>query len=69
MNVEGMYTILFNKEMERHAAQAPALRERYRKSSIFNIQFPDKSGFTLRYNPSSGISLRAVGSTSRRPLR
>jgi hypothetical protein len=56
MNVEGMYTILFNKEMERHAAQAPALRERYHKSSIFNIQFPDKSGFTLRYNPASGIS-------------
>jgi hypothetical protein len=22
----------------------------YRKSSIFNLQFPDKSGFTLRYN-------------------
>jgi len=26
------------------------------QSSIFNIQFPDKSGFTLRDNPASGIS-------------
>ena len=32
------------------------LGERYNKSSIINIQFPDKSGFTLRYNPASGIS-------------
>jgi hypothetical protein len=24
--------------------------------SIVNIQFPDKSGFTFRYNPVSGIS-------------
>jgi hypothetical protein len=23
---------------------------------IFNFKFPDKSGFTLRYNPASGIS-------------
>jgi hypothetical protein len=23
--------------------------------SIVNIQFPDKAGFTLRYNPASGI--------------
>ena len=26
------------------------------RSSIVNLQFPDKSGFTLRYNPASGIS-------------
>jgi hypothetical protein len=38
------------EKTERHAAQAPALRERYQKSSIVNIQFPDKSGFTLCYN-------------------
>jgi hypothetical protein len=25
-------------------------------SLIFNSQFPDKAGFTLRYNPASGIS-------------
>jgi hypothetical protein len=24
--------------------------KRYHKSSIFNCQFPDKAGFTLRYN-------------------
>jgi hypothetical protein len=44
---------LFNKMTERHAAQADALRERH--PQIFNLQFPDKSGFTLRYNPGSGI--------------
>jgi hypothetical protein len=46
-NVEGMYSILFNKEMERHAAQAPALRERYHKSSVFNFQysFPASPGW------------------------
>jgi len=26
------------KKIERHAAQAPALRERFNKSSIFNLQ-------------------------------
>jgi len=39
-NVEGMYSIFFIKEMERHAAQAPALRERFHPSifcgSLFN---------------------------------
>jgi hypothetical protein len=33
--------------------------KRYNKSfrlRRINIQFPDKSGFTLRYNPASGIS-------------
>jgi hypothetical protein len=52
-----MLSILIEKT-GRHAAQAPALRERYQKSSIIkvNIQFPDKAGFTLRYNPASGIS-------------
>ena len=35
------------------------------QSSIFNLHFPDKTGFTLRCNPASGISLRAVGSTLR----
>jgi hypothetical protein len=33
--------------------------------SIFNFQYPDKTGFTFRFNPGSGISLRAVGSTLR----
>ena len=28
-----------------------------------NIQFPDKSGFTLRYNPASGIT------ATRRPAK
>ena len=44
------------EKTERHSAQAPALRERYLKSSIVNTQFPDKTGFTFRYNPASGIS-------------
>jgi len=44
------------KKTERHAAQAPALRERYHKSSFFNIHFPDKSGSPLRYNPAIGIT-------------
>ena len=26
------------------------------QSSIVNIQFPDKTGFRLRWNPASGIS-------------
>jgi hypothetical protein len=26
------------------------------KFSIFNLQFPDQAGFTLCYNPASGIS-------------
>jgi hypothetical protein len=26
------------------------------KSSIYNLQFPDKTGFRLRWNPASGIS-------------
>ena len=29
----------FIEKTERHAAQAPALRERYHKSSIFNRQY------------------------------
>jgi hypothetical protein len=35
-----MYSSNFiNKKIERHAAQAPALRERFHKSSIFNSKY------------------------------
>jgi hypothetical protein len=38
LNILGILSILIEKT-ERHAAQAPALRERYHKSSIFNRQY------------------------------
>jgi hypothetical protein len=38
LNILGILSILI-ENTERHAAQAPALRERYQKSSIFNLQF------------------------------
>ena len=53
----GILSSLIEKT-ERHAAQAPALRERYNKSSIFNLQFPDNSGFSLRYNRLVRVGLK-----------
>jgi len=46
-------------DLLKDAVTNPAKEDKERLNihySIFNSQFPDKSGYSLRYNPGSGIT-------------